>query len=340
MEVVHPRLVKEAVVAKPATLFPEPRMDVHKNARTTRHSRMLIVERLAAGWTVPTVAAAMGVDARTVRKWRDRFAAEGQAGLADRSSRPHRSPNRLEREAEEEIEALRRERLTGPAIARRLGRPVSTVGAVLRRRGLGRLAALDPRPPVTRYQRERPGELIHIDTKKLGRIAGIGHRVTGHHTGMVRNSGIGWDHLHVAVDDASRLAYTELLPDERKESAIAFLGRAVTWFGGHGIRVERIMTDNGSAYRSREFAAAVGTASLRHIRTRPYTPRTNGKAERFIQSSLREWAYAQPFHSSDERGIAMLSWINSYNHRRPHSALGGLPPITRIARDNLLGNDS
>ncbi len=211
---------------------------------------------------------------------------------------------------------------------------------MLRRRGLGRLAAVDPRPPVIRYQRERPGELIHIDIKKLGRIDGIGHRITGHHTGMVRNRGIGWDHLHVAIDDASRLAYTELLADERKESAIGFLSRALAWFGHYGVTVERVMTDNGSAYRSRDFARAIVNAGLRHIRTRPYTPRTNGKAERFIQSSLREWAYAQSFQTSAERGAAMLPWITSYNHSRPHSALGGKPPISRIARDNLLGNDT
>lgn len=315
-------------------------MDVHENARTTRRSRMLMVQRLASGWSVAAVAEAQGVTVRTVRKWRERFAAAGEAGLADRSSRPHRSPSRLTAQAEEEILALRRQRLTGPVISRRLGRPLSTVGVVLRRHGLGRLSALDPRPPIIRYQRETPGELIHIDTKKLGRIDGIGHRITGHHSGMVRNRGIGWDHLHVAVDDASRLAYTELLPDERKPSAIGFLSRALAWFARHGVTVERLMTDNGSAYRSRDFAAAIAAAGLRHIRTRPYTPRTNGKAERFIQSSLREWAYAQPFQNSDERRAAMLPWITCYNHTRPHSALGGKPPISQIARDNLLGNDS
>ena len=198
---------------------------------------------------------------------------------------------------------------------------------------------LDPRPPIVRYQRERPGELIHIDIKKLGRINGIGHRITGHHVGMVRNRGIGWDHLHVAVDDASRLAYTELLPDERQHSAVGFLSRALAWFARHNVSVERIMTDNGSPYRSRDFAAAIAGAGLRHLRTRPYTPRTNGKAERFIQSSLREWAYARPFQSSAEREAAMLPWITRYNHCRPHSALGGKPPISRIARDNLLGSD-
>ena len=315
-------------------------MNVHENARTTPHSRMLMIERLRGGWTVADVAAAQGVDARTVRKWRDRFAAEGEAGLADRSSRPHHSPARLEPAIEDEIETLRRRRLSGPAIARQLGRPLSTVGVVLRRRGLGRLAALDPKPPVVRYEREHPGELIHIDTKKLGRIDGIGHRITGHHTGMVRNRGIGWDCLHVAIDDASRLAYTELLPDERKESATAFLARALAWFARHGVTVERIMTDNGSAYRSAAFKADIQANGLRHIRTRPYTPRTNGKAERFIQSSLREWAYAQPFQSSADRSNAMDTWINQYNYTRPHTALGGRPPITRITKDNLLGNDS
>jgi transposase InsO family protein len=214
------------------------------------------------------------------------------------------------------------------------------VGAVLRRRGLGRLAALAPKPPVIRYQRESPGELIHLDTKKLGRIDGIGHRITGHRSGMVRNRGIGWDHLHVAVDDASRLAYTELLADDRKESAMAFLRRALGFFSAHGVTVERIMTDNGNAYRSRDFAAAIRAAGRRHLRTRPYTPRTNGKAERFIQSSLREWVYAQPFRSSAERSTALRSWNARYNHSRPHSALGGHPPISPIATDNLLGNDS
>lgn len=330
----------KAVVAKLATFVPEPRMNVHKNARTTPHSRMLMIERLAAGWSVSAVAEAQGVSSHTVRKWRERFAVEGAAGLADRSSRPRRSPTRLTKPAEQEIEALRRQRLSGPAIARRLGRPVSTVGVVLRRRGLGRLRALDPKPPVVRYQRERPGELIHIDTKKLGRIDGIGHRITGHHTGMLRNRGIGWEHLHVAVDDASRLAYTELLPDERKASAVGFLERARAWFSRHGVAVERVMTDNGSAYRSADFRAAIQAAGLRHIRTRPYTPRTNGKAERFIQSSLREWAYAYAFRSCEERSQAMQCWITRYNHCRPHSALNGQPPISRIARNNLLGNDT
>jgi transposase InsO family protein len=314
-------------------------MDIHENARTTRHSRMLMMQRLATGWPVVVVASALGVTSKTVRKWRDRYALHGAAGLTDRSSRPRTSPRRLAAGVEEEIETLRRQRLSGPAIARRLGRPVSTVGVVLRRRGLGRLAALDPRPPVIRYERERPGELLHIDTKKPGRIVGIGHRITGDRTRQSNNRGIGWEHLHVAIDDASRLAYTELLPDERKHSAMAFLGRAVAWFACHGVTIERVMTDNGSAYKSKVFAEAVQNHDLRHIRTRPYTPKTNGKAERFIQTSLREWAYAAPFNSSADRAAAMPTWLCDYNSSRPHSALGGKPPFSRISRDNLLGSD-
>ena len=314
-------------------------MDAHQNARTTPHSRMLIVERLREGWTVSAVAQAMGIDAKTVRKWCARFAAEGAAGLADRSSRPHRCPRRLGEEAEAEIERLRRQRLSGPAIARQARRPVSTVGVVLRRLGLGRLCALDPKPPTIRYERERPGELIHIDTKKLGRIDGVGHRITGDRRGQSSKRGTGWEALHVAIDDASRLAYTELLPDERKDSAVAFLDRARSWFISHGIEVERVMTDNGSAYKSGAFRAALSQAGIGHKRTRPYTPRTNGKAERFIQTTLREWAYASPYHSSAERAAALPAWLCSYNSRRPHSALGGRPPISRL-KDNVLKNNN
>jgi transposase InsO family protein len=300
---------------------------------------MLMVERLAAGWRVSSVAAAFGVDPRTVRKWRDRFAAEGEAGLCDRSSRPRWSPRRLEAAALVEIEALRRQRLSGPVIARRLGRPVSTIGLVLRRLGLARLSALDPKPPVVRYERERPGELIHIDIKKLGRIDGIGHRITGDRRGQSNKRGTGWEHLHVAIDDHSRLAYTELLPDEKTESALGFLARALAWYERHGVGVEGVMTDNGSAYRSHAFRDALAAKAITHKRTRPYTPRTNGKAERFIQTSLREWAYATPFESSAERARAMPAWLCAYNHSRPHSALNGKPPISRLGKENLLVND-
>ena len=318
-------------------------MDVHENARTTRHSRMLMIERLQAGWTVAGVASALGVTAKTVRKWRDRFDAEGATGLIDRSSRPHHSPNRLDTLAEEEIVALRRRRMTGPAIARTLGRPLSTVGVVLRRRALGRLAALDPRPPVIRYERERPGELIHIDIKKLGRIDGIGHRITGDRTGQSSRRavgrGLGWEYLHVAIDDRSRLAFTQMLPGERKEDATAFLNSSLAWFASHGVSVERVMTDNGSAYKSRMFAVACAKHGVAHKKTRPYTPKTNGKAERFIQSSIREWAYASPFNTSAERQAAMHPWLHDYNTARPHAALAGKSPIFRLPRNNLLGSD-
>jgi transposase InsO family protein len=313
-------------------------MDVHQNARTTPRGRSLMIRRLAEGWPIAAVAAAFGVDARTVRKWRDRHATAGDAGLADRSSRPHHSPSRLAGTVEAEIEALRRERLSGPAIARQLGRPVATIGVVLRRRGLGRLEALDPKPAVIRYQRDQPGELIHIDIKKLGRIDGIGHRISGDRRGQKR--GTGWEFLHVCIDDASRLAYTEILPDERKESAVAFLERALAWYATLGVTVERVMTDNGSAYRSHLFRRAIGDAGLKHKRTRPYRPQTNGKAERFIQTSLREWAYLQAFESSTARSQAMRPWLHAYNTERPHAALAGKSPLTRLNRDNLHSNDN
>lgn len=313
-------------------------MDVHQNAKTTPSGRRLITQRLAEGWTIKATAAAFGVDAKTARKWRDRHADEGEVGLIDRSSRPHRSPTRLPDAAVAEILALRRQRLSGPAIARRLGRPVSTVGLVLRRHRLARLATLDPKPEIVRYQRDQPGELIHLDIKKLGKIDGVGHRITGDRRGQKR--GIGWDFLHVCVDDASRLAYTEILPDERQASAVGFLERAIAWFAALGVTVERVMTDNGSAYRSHAFRKACQTARVKHKRTKPYTPQTNGKAERFIQTSIREWAYQQAFTSSAERTAAMRPWLHGYNRHRPHSALGRKPPFTRLAKDNLHSNDS
>lgn len=319
-------------------------MDVHENARTTRHGRMLMIERLHAGWSVPAVAAALGVTSKTVRKWRDRHAAEGTFGLIDRSSRPHRSPARLHAADEDAIETLRRQRLSSPAIARLLGRPVSTIGQVLRRKNLGRLSALDPRPPVMRYEREQPGELIHVDIKKLGRIDGIGHRITGDRKGQSNRrsvkQGLGWEYLHVAVDDRSRLAYTQLLPSKRQEDATAFLESSLAWFKQHGVIVQRVMTNNGSAYKSKLFAAALKRHGVVHKRTRPYTPKTNGKAERFIQSSIREWAYASPFNSSAQRQQAMHPWLHAYNTTRPHSALGGKPPVTRLNRDNVLDSDT
>jgi transposase InsO family protein len=313
-------------------------MNIHKNARMTVHGRVLLIERIEAGWRVADAARAAGVSERTACKWLARHRAGGMAALNDRRPVAARCPHRLPPERIAQIERLRRERMSGPGIALRLGMPRSTVGAVLRRLGLGRLAALDPWPPVQRYERQHPGELIHIDTKKLGRIEGVGHRITGHHSGMRKNRGIGWEHLHVCIDDASRLAYTEVMPDERQESACAFLSRALAFFQAHGVKVERVMTDNGSAYRSHRFKSHVERAGLRHIRTRPYTPRTNGKAERFIQTSLREWAYLHAYQTSAERTQAMQPWITAYNHSRPHSALGGHPPASRL--NNALGFDT
>jgi transposase InsO family protein len=315
-------------------------MNVHKNARMTVHGRGLLVRRMVEqSWPAGQAAEAAGVSMRTAYKWLARYRAGGGTALHDRSSAPGRCRHRLAQATVAAIERLRRaERMSGPAIARELDLPRSTVGAVLRRLGLGRLSALDRKPPARRYERAAPGELIHIDTKKLGRIGGIGHRITGDRTGAGRNRGIGWEHLHVAIDDASRLAYTELLPDERQDSACAFLARALAFFAAHGVKVERVMTDNGSAYRSHAFRAALAKAGLRHIRTRPYTPRTNGKAERFIQTSLREWAYARAYTSSAERTRAMLPFIDRYNTNRPHSALAGQTPWLRL--NNLLGNDT
>ena len=312
-------------------------MNVHKNARMTVHGRLLLVARIRErGWRVEDAALAAGVSLRSAYKWLARWRAGGERALHDRSSAPARCPSRLPAEVTAQIERLRRRRLTGPQIARRLRRPRSTVGLVLRRLGLGRLTALEPRPPVIRYQRASPGELLHIDTKKLGRIDGIGHRITGDRTGPRRRSG--WEILHVAIDDAARLAYSEILPDERKASAIAFLDRALGWFGRHGVTVERVMTDNGSAYRSHAFRRACADAGLRHLRTRPYTPRTNGKAERFIQTALREWAYARPFASSGERSQAIVPWLHYYNHHRPHTGIHAVTPAARL--NNLLGNDT
>lgn len=312
-------------------------MNTHKNARMTVHGRALLVKRVdSEGWGVAEAASAAGVSERTAFKWLARSRSGGERMLHDRSSAPARCPHRLPAATVAEIERLRRTRMTGPQIARQLAMPRSTVGAVLRRLGLGRLSALDPKPPVVRYERAAPGELIHIDTKKLGRIDGIGHRITGDRRGQKK--GIGWDLVHVCIDDASRLAYTEILPDEKKASACAFLTRALAFFQSHGVTVERVMTDNGSAYRSHDFRDLCVANRLRHIRTRPYTPRTNGKAERFIQTSLREWAYARAYNSSAERTDAMIPWIDAYNTQRPHSALANQTPWLRL--NNLLGNDN
>ncbi|MGO4670113.1 IS481 family transposase [Bosea sp. 2RAB26] len=313
-------------------------MNVHQNARLTPCGRALLAERVEGGWSVKAAALAAGVSGRTAHAWLRRHRQGGARRFHDRSSAPHHCPHATPVQRVAEIEALRRRRLSGPQIAAALGMPRSTVGAILRRLGLNRLSALEPKPEILRYERAAPGELIHLDIKSLGRIDGVGHRITGNRTGPGRNRGIGWDHLHVAIDDASRLAFVEVLPSLGRDDATAFLERALAWFGRLGVTVERVMTDNGSAYRSKLFAAALAKAGARHVRTRPYTPRTNGKAERFIQTSLREWAYARPYQSSAERHAAIGPWADNYNLSRPHSALGGKPPWTRL--NNLLGNDT
>jgi transposase InsO family protein len=312
-------------------------MNMHKNARLTPSGRALLAQRVARGWTVKAAAEAAGVSERTACKWLGRFR-RCERSLHDRSSAPSRCPHATPIERVEEIERLRRARMTGPQIARTLGMARSTVGAILRRLGLGRLAALDAKPQVVRYEKAAPGELLHLDIKTLGRIDGVGHRITGQHAGHHRARGVGYEHLHVCIDDASRLAYVEILPSLGQEDATGFLERALAWYGRLGVRVQRVMTDNGSAYRSKRFAAALRQAGLKHVRTRPYTPRTNGKAERFIQTSLREWAYARPYASSEERKAAVRPWADAYNLHRPHSALGNRPPWARL--NNLLGNDT
>jgi transposase InsO family protein len=273
---------------------------------------------------------------RSAYRWLGRYRA-GDRQLADRSSVPHRCPHRLSAEQTAAVAQLRRQRQTGPAIARALGLARSTVGLVLRRLGLNRLDRLEPKPPVIRYERQRPGEMLHLDIKSLGRFERIGHRISGDRQAG-RSRQVGWEHLHVAIDDASRLAYTEVLPSLGREDATGFLTRALSWFERLGVQVERVMTDNGSAYRSRLFADALVKAGIRHVRTRPYTPRTNGKAERFIQTSLREWAYARPYLSSAQRNQAIGPWTDAYNLARPHSGIGGTTPFQRL--NNLLGNDT
>lgn len=306
-------------------------MTLHPNARLTPFAREQIVHRVRTlGWRVEDAAQAASVSKRTAYRWLARYRALGAAGLRDGCSCPRRQPRRTSQRREQRIARLRQRRLTAAQIATRLGMPRSTVAAVLRRLGLSRLRALEPKPPVRRYERSRPGELLHLDTKKLGKIGRIGHRIHGDRRTRVR--GIGWEFAHVCVDDHSRLAYVEVLPDECGASVTAFLERAVRWFRRHGVRAERVLTDNGSGYRSKHFAAACDELGLRHLYTRAYTPRTNGKAERFIQTMLREWAYHRPYRTSNQRCRRLQPWLEHYNHRRPHTALGYRAPMSRIRR--------
>src|SRR5262245_16398268 len=308
-------------------------MDIHKNARTTPRSRALIARRVHQGEPVAAVARAVGVCDRTVRKWVTR-AAEGELALEDRSCRPHRSPRAISTGLVVEIERLRRRRWTGAEIAGVVGCSRATVARTLAQLGLARLTALTPAAVPQRYQWARPGQLLHVDTKKLGRIAGIGHRMTGDR--RHRHRGSGWEFVHVCVDDCSRLAYAEVLPDERAPTVVAFMGRALQWFRRRGIVAQRVLSDNGNGYRSKLMAAAARAHHLAHRFTRPYTPRTNGKAERFIQTLLREWAYAMAYTSSAHRTAALSRWLHYYNCHRHHSALNGQPPIRRVVGQDVL----
>ena len=306
-------------------------MKLHGNARLTPVQRRLLVTRvLEEHWTYADVADAFGVHERTayrwVRRWRD-----GDHELADRSSAPKRVPLRTPAKVERLIGELRRCRMTAPKIAAKLRMAVSTVCAVLSRIGLNRLSKLGPPEPPNRYVRRRPGELIHLDIKKLGRFVRPGHRVRGRvAAGVHAKKGQGWEFVHVAIDDYSRVAYVEILKDERAASAVEFLQRAVAWFVEHGVRVREVMSDNGSCYVSHDFAAACAQLKIKHIRTRPNRPRTNGKAERFIQTLQREWAYAAVYETSHYRARALRPWLRFYNHRRPHGALGHQPPASRL----------
>jgi transposase InsO family protein len=306
-------------------------VQLHANAKLVPSTRLLLVQRVLEGhWKINEVAAALGISERTVYRWLARWRA-GDRELFDRSSAPKRVPRRTPRAVEALIEQLRRLRMTSTRIAAELEMAVSTVGAVLARLGLNRLSRLEPPEPPNRYERRRPGELIHVDIKKLGRFRRPGHRVTGRAApGAKGDQGHGWDCVHVAIDDYSRVAYVEVLPDERATTCIAFLDRSLAWFAERAVRVERVMSDNGSGYKSHAFAAACTRHHIRHLRTRPYRPQTNGKAERFIQTLLREWAYAVRYETSHHRTLALGPWIDYYNHRRPHGALSHKPPATRL----------
>jgi transposase InsO family protein len=296
-----------------------------------------LVKAVRSGQTPEAAARAAGVCPRTARKWVERYRLEGLAGLADRSSRPQRLYRPTPSQTVEKVEALRRQRWTGKQIAAEAGVSPATVSRILRRLGLNRIAALEPAEPVRRYERQHPGELIHIDIKKLGRFERVGHRITGDPR-QGKSRGAGWEFVHVCIDDASRLAFCQILPDEKKESAVAFLKAAVAYYRSLGVAVARVMTDNGSCYRSKAFRKACADLGLRHIRTKPYTPKTNGKAERFIQTALREWAYAQAYPTSDRRADELPFWLHRYNWHRPHGSLKSKPPISRLAldQDNLL----
>jgi transposase InsO family protein len=330
--------MSDAGVAKTKQLSAEASVNVHKNAKMTARGRVLAVQRVVSGESLGVVARGVGMSRRRLGEWVRRWDG-GDRTLADRSSRPHRMPRRLPRAQRRQIGRLRRARRSSLSIAFALKLPISTVVTEQRRQGLARLPSLEPPVPVVRYQRERPGELLHIDTKKLVKIGRVGHRIHGDRTTKVK--GIGWEVVHAAIDDASRIAYSEVLPDELGVTAVAFLERALAWYAARGIRIESVMTDNGGAYRSHAWRTLVHRAGLRHLLTRPYTPRTNGKVERFIQTLLREWAYRRPYPRSWLRARALRPYLRYYNLERPHTALGYRPPLAQLASvNNVLVNNT
>src|ERR1700722_14145986 len=315
------------------------RMDTDKNAALTRKGREMMV-RVVVDFGLSKAAAArqFTTTPKTVAKWIDRFEAEGMEGLRDRSSRPLSSPSQTTPADCAAVETLRRQRHTGEQIAGEVGVSAATVSRILKRLVLTRLPALEPAEPVRRYERAAPGEILHIDIKKLDKFNRIGHRITGDRTGQSKTRGIGWEYVHLAIDDHSRLAYSEILPDETRGSCLRFLFNALRFFRSLGVKVERVMTDNGSSFRSRRYAKALRRLKIKHLRTRPYTPKTNGKAERFVQTSLREWAYATAYETSEDRAAQLPGWLHRYNWHRPHASIGAKPPISRLGltQDNVL----
>lgn len=311
-------------------------MNLHKHARLTPRGRALLVDRiLVQGLRIAEAAHAAGVSVRTAYKWLKRYREEGPAGLADRSSRPHACPHATPSTIAAQMLELRRSRQTYRQIAQRLSVAPSTIARLLRRAGLHRLAELEPALPENRYEHARPGQLLHLDIKKLGRIGSPGHRVTGDRSH--RHRGIGWEYVHLAIDDHSRVAFASIEPDERGTSACKALIRTVRYYRSLGVCFERVLTDNGTCYRSRRFQRLLRRLGMRHLRTRPYTPRTNGKAERLVQTSLREWAYARAYDNSGQRAGALHDWLHHYNWHRPHASLGYKSPISRIPLNNVLG---
>ncbi|QWG11048.1 IS481 family transposase [Bradyrhizobium sediminis] len=314
-------------------------MDTHKNASLTPKGREAMVRCVVDGGLSKAAAARQfNTTSKTVAKWVERFRVDGVDGLRDRSSRPLSLPSQTAPATCAVVEALRRQRYTGKQIAAEAGVSAATVSRILRRLGLNRMRDLEPAEPVRRYEREHPGDMIHIDIKKLGRFDKVGHRITGDRTGQSNSRGVGWEYVHVCIDDNSRVAFSQILPDEKAVSAVAFLSAAVAYYKSLGVTVTRVMTDNGSCYKAFDFRDACTGLGLKHVRTKPYTPKTNGKAERFIQTALREWAYAQAYPTSERRADELPRWLHRYNWHRPHGGLKSKTPISRLGltEDNLL----